>query len=285
MLITMNTVRVGAAIITALFVFALMRFVVYDYVPPEALLRKLGHSVFVTSGMRKPAMAVYGLVALLMMALFFGLVQQRWQGRRGTKGLVFGLSLGVIWSFGFFSGWAFLGTTLRAEFFNSLVDLIPLAFAGWLIGLAVGNNVVRSTHRMWKPWLAVLLVAVGFVSVHALGAWLFAGLFTSTANLFLIPMRLTQIALLTGLGLWAGVMYVMLRTGLPFKQTWARGAFFAFGVFGHSWIWFHVFFVIDLAGVLPAVLFVGLTGAAGVFVGTITYERIAFGKMAKGILS
>ena len=131
---------------------------------------------------------------------------------------------------------------------------------------------------MWKPWLAVLLVAVGFVSVHALGAWLFAGLFTATADLLLVPETLTQIVLLAGLGMWAGVMYVMLRPGLPFSKTWARVAFFAFGVFGHSWTWFHVFFVIEFAGVLPVLLVVGLLGATGVFVGAIAYERIACGR-------
>jgi len=181
--------------------------------------------------------------------------------------LVFGASLGVIWTFGFFTGWAFQGTTLRADFLNSLVDLIALAFAGWLVGVAIGRDVTTSAPRIWQPWLAVLLVAVGFVSVHALGAWLFAGLFTSTADLLLVPTTLTQIVLLAGLGLWAGVMYVMLRPGLPFNTTWARVAFFAFGVFGHCWTLFHIFLVIEFAGVLPTVLLVGLIGAAGVFAG------------------
>jgi hypothetical protein len=276
MLTIRENIRIGAAIIAGVAGLGLVRFVVFDYVPPEGLIRDLERSVFVKNGMRKPAMAVFGLVSITMMAVFFSLVQQRWPGRHSVKGLVFGASLGIIWSFGFFAGWAFLGTTLRAEFLNGVVDLIALAFAGWLIGLTVGRDVTRSTHRMWKPWLAVLLVAVGFVSVHALGARLFAGFFTATANLLLVPTTLTQIGVLSGLGLWVGVMYVMLRTGLPFNKTWSRVAFFAFGVFGHCWTLFHLFFVIEFAGVLPVGLLTGLIGATGVFVGAITYERFSY---------
>ena len=251
------------------------RFVVYDFVPPEGLIRELERSMFVTTGTRMSAITVYVVVLISMMAVFFRLVQQRWPGRRGAKGLVFGASLGIIFSFGFFTGSAFLGTTLRADFLNSLVDLIALSFAGWLIGLAIGRDVPRSDHETWKPWLAALLVTVGFVSVHALGGRLFAGLFTATADLLLVPTTFTQYALLAGLGMWAGVMYVMLRTGLPFDKSWARVAFFAFGVFGLWWTWFNVFFVIEFAGVLPTVLVLGLLGATGVFAGAFAYEGVA----------
>lgn len=276
MLTIRESMRAGAAIV-ALTGVGVARFVVYDFVPPEGLIRDLERSMFVTTGTRMSAIAVYVVVLISMMAVFFRLVQQRWPGRRGAKGLVFGASLGIIFSFGFFTGSAFLGTTLRADFLNSLVDLIALSFAGWLIGLAIGRDVTTSAPRIWQPWLAVLLVAAGFVSVHALGGRLFAGLFTSTAELLLVPETLTQILLLAGLGLWAGVMYVMLRAGLPFNSVGARAAFFAFGVFGHSWTWFNVFFVIEFAGVLPTVLVLGLLGATGVFAGAIAYERIAGG--------
>ena len=274
MLTIRESMRAGAAII-ALTGVGVARFVLYDFVSPEGLIRDLERSVFVTTGTRMSAIAVYVAVLISMMAVFFRLVQQRWPGRRGAKGLAFGASLGILWTFGFFTGSAFLGTTLRADFLHSLVDLIALAFAGWLIGLAIGRDVPRSEHETWKPWMAVLLVAAGFVSVHALGAWLFAGLFASTAVLLLMPETLTQIALLAGLGMWVGVVYVMLRPALPFNTTWARVVFFAFGVFGYWWTWFHVFFVIEFAGVLPVVLVVGLLGATGVFVGAISYERLA----------
>ena len=279
-----NVVFAGAAIILTLAGWGLVRllFPTLDYYPPESLTSDLERSWFVTTGLRKPAMAGYATVALALMAVFFNVVQQRWPGRGGVKGLAFGSSLGVVWSFGFLTGWAFLGTTLRAELMNSVVDLIPLAIAGWLVGLAVGRDFPRSEHRTPKPWLAVLLVACGFVAVHALAATLLADTVGPTSQLLLVPTTPLQIALLTGLGVWVGGMYVVLRAALPFESTWVRVALFAFGVFGHSWTWFHLFFVIEFARVLHEVLLVGFMGAVGVFAGALAYEWLA-GVRPRGI--
>ena len=270
-----DIVCVGAVIIGTLGVWGLIRllFPSLDYYPPESLTRDLERSWFVTTGVRKLAMMGYGMVTLLVMTLLFNIVQQRWPGRGGVKGLAFGASFGVVWSFGFLGGWAFLGTTLRAELLNSIVDLVPLAVAGWLIGGAIGRDVPRSEHTMSKPWLAILLVASGFVVVHSLGATFLDDLVGSASSLLFVPTNSLQIALLAGLGLWVGGMYVVLHAGLPFESTWARVAFFAFGVFGFSWTWFHLFLVIiDLAGLLHVGLLVGVLGSVGVFVGAIAYE-------------
>jgi hypothetical protein len=272
-----DIVRAGSAIIVTLAGWVLIRlaFPPLDYHPPESLVRDLGPSWFATAGIRQPVKVGYVTMALVLMALFFKVVQEHWPGRGAVKGLAFGAWLGVVWSFGFLTGWAYLGTTLRAELLNSVVDLIPLAVAGWLIGVAIGRDVPRSEHRTTKPWLATLLVAFGFVAVHTLGATLFADLVGPAFSILLVPASPLQITLLAGLGLWVGGMYVVLRAGLPFESTWTRAAFFAFGVFGYCWTWFHLFFVIEIAGVLPAVLLVGLTGAVGVFAGALAYEWLA----------
>jgi hypothetical protein len=272
-----DIVRAGAAIIVMVVGWGLVRllFPTLDYSPPESLARNLERSWFVTAGMRKPAMLGYVTVALVLMAVFLRIVRERLPGRSGVKGLAFGASIGVVWSFGFLTGWAFLGTTLSAELLNSVVDLIPLAVAGWLIGLAVGRDIPKSEHGTSKPWLAVLLVAFGFVVVHALGATLLAGLVGPTSDLLLVPTTPLQIALLAGLGIWVGGMYLVLRPGLPLRDPWARVAIFALGVFGWSWTWFHVFFVIEFAHVLHQVLLVGLLGAVGVFAGALAYEWLA----------
>ena len=269
-----DIVRAGFAIIVTLAVWVLIRlaFPALDYYPPESLVRDLGPSWFVNVGIRQPVKVGYVTVTLVLIVLFFKVLQERWPGRGAVKGLVFGTWFGVVWSFGFLTGWSFLGTTLRAELLNSVVDLIPLAVAGWLIGLAIGYDVPRSEHRTTKPWLATLLVAFGFVGVHTLGAIFFANLVGPASSILLVPTSSLQITVLAGLGIWVGGMYVVLRAGLPFESTWARAAFFAFGVFGYCWTWFHLFFVIEIAGVLPAALLVGFTGAVGVFTGAIAYE-------------
>ena len=272
-----DIVRAGSAIIVTLagWIFIRLAFPPLDYYPPESLVRDLGQSWFAAAGIRQPVKVAYVTVALVLMVLIFRAVQARWPGHGALKGLAFGAWFGGVWSLGFLTGWAFLGTTLRAELLNSIVDLVPLAVAGWLIGVAIGRDVPRSEDRKTKSWLATLLVAVGFVAVHTLGASLFDDLVGPASRLLLVPATSLQFALLAGLGVWVGGMYVVLREWLPFESTWARTAFFAFGVFGCCWTWFHLFFVIEIAGVLSAVLLVGLTGAVGVFLGSLAYEWLA----------
>ena len=272
-----DVVRAGYAIIVTLAGWVLTRlaFQSLDYYPPESLVRDLGPSWIAAAGIRQPVKVAYVTVALVVMALIFKAVQERWPGRGALKGLAFGAWFGGVWSLGFLTGWAFLGTTLRAEILNSVVDLIPLAVAGWLIGIAIGREVPRSENRKTKPWLATLLVAFGFVAIHTLGAALFAELVGPASSMLLVPASPLQIALLAVLGVWTGRMYMVLRAGLPYESTWARTAFFAFVVFGYCWTWFHLFFAIEIAGVLPAVLLVGLTGSVGVFVGVLAYEWLA----------
>ena len=170
-------VRAGSAIVVALAGWVAIRlaFPSLDYHPPRSLVDDLEPSWFANAGIRQPVKVVYVTVALVALALFFKVVQARWQGRGPVKGLALGAWVGVVWSFGFLTGWAFLGTTLRAELLNSVVDLIPLTVAGWLLGVAIGRDVPRSQHRESKPLLAALLVALGFVTVHTSAAALLAG--------------------------------------------------------------------------------------------------------------
>jgi hypothetical protein len=275
--------KMATVIIASVAVMALLRLVfpALDYFPPERLVRDLERSWFVDAGLRTPAMVVYGTVALTLMTVFFLAVQGRWAVPRPLKGLIFGCFLGVVWALGFLTGWGFLGTTLRAELLNGAIDLAGLAIAGWLIGLATAENTRAQATAIWKPWLAVALVASGFLAVHTPGGLFLATWFGRTADLFLRPSSPPQTGLLLAVGAWAGVMFVALRHALPVRNVLGRSAVFAFGIFGHSWTLFHLFFVIEFKGVLATVLLVGLTGAAGVFVGILAYESVAGSKMSR----
>ena len=264
-----------AAIIAVTVIWARLFLPAWDYYPPDQLVDTLERSWLVAAGLRELAFFVYVVVALAMMTFFFSIVQRRWALGGAMKGLLYGTSLGVIWTLGFLTGWAFLGTTLRAEFLNCLIDLIGLAAAGWAVGLVIGQDLPPAEHEVSKPWLAVVLIASGFLAAHTLGAMSFAIPFGETADLFLRPGSSLQYGILVALGVWAGLMFVMLRHALPFQSVMARSALFAFGLFGHSWMLFNLFFVIEFAGVFLTTLLTGLMGSAGVFVGIVAYEWIA----------
>jgi len=264
---------VVAAVIAIVIIWARLFHPTWDYYPPDRLVNGLERSWIVDAGLRDLAFFGYVVIALGMMTVFFSIVQRRWALGAALKGMLFGTSLGVIWAFGFLTGWAFLGTTLRAEILNCLIDLIGLAAAGWAVGLMVGQDRPPPAGDRARPWPVILFVASGFVAIHTLGAMIFAVPLGETADLLLRPGSPLQFGLLAALGAWAGLIYALLSHALPFKSVIPRSAFFAFGVFGHSWIWFHLFFVIEFADVLATTLLTGVMGSVGVFVGIAAYER------------
>ena len=241
-----------------------------DYYPPEQLLARLERSGFVTAGLRDVIVAIYAGCALVFMTVLFTIFQARWPGRGVVKGFVFGSFLSVIWAIAFLMGWGFLGMSLQAALKNGIVDWVGLAAAGSAIGLVAGTNTKGTAAAI--SWPAVSLVGLVFLVVYFIGASLFAGVFPSSTDLLRLPSRSIQFLLLLALGLWCGLMFAVLRESLPFANRWARAAFFAFGVFGHSWAWFHLFFVIEFAGVLPLVLTTGLIGAVSAFAGVVGGE-------------
>jgi len=264
-----------AAIIVIVVAYARLFHPTWDYFPPDSLVNSLERSWIVTAGVRDLAAFMYLVIAFGMMTLFFVFVQRRWALHAGTKGLLFGMSLGIIWAFGFLTGWAFLGTTLRAETLNILIDLVGLSAGGYLVGLMFGRDLPPAPRETPEPWLAVVLVASGFVAAHTLGAVFLSDLLPETAELLLRPETLLQYGLLLGLGIWAGQMFVMLRHALPVRNAVFRSAFFAFGVFGHSWTLFHLFFVIEFSEVFVTTLLTGLIGSVGIFFGIVAYELTA----------
>ena len=130
--ITGNIARVSFVIIGTIVARGLIRlnFPLLDYYPPEHLINDPERSWFVAAGLRKLAMACYATVALIVKAILFSVVQQRWLGRGSFKDFAFGASFDVVLFFGFLGSWAFLGTTPRAVLLNGVVDLAPLAVAG-----------------------------------------------------------------------------------------------------------------------------------------------------------
>ena len=208
----------------------------------------------------------------MLMAVFFAMVQPRWPGRSGWNGLIFGVLLGLLWAFCFLNSAALFGTTVGEALLNGALDLAALALGGWLIGLALGRDCPTPESGSRKPWLAILLIACGFVSAYTVGALLLHGPLGQTAILLARPATALQYATLFMVGLWAGLMYVILRPGLPLGPAWANTAFFAFGIFGHSWTLFKLYSVIEFSGVLLTVLFIGFVGALGVFIGALAYE-------------
>ena len=264
-----------AAVLAVIVVWAGLRLIpVLGYFPPELFEQTFTPSVFVQLDMKEIVFVAYLSIASILLFVFFAAFQGRLGGKRGKKGLVYGSMLGVLWSLAFLSATEFFDTSLTAEIINAVVDLLPLALAGWLAGLTLGTDRPAETEPASSNLMAIPVIGLGFVAFHSVTVLLFDDPSVALARMMFTPSGVIGFLWLAALGAWIGAMYVVLRGCLTFESIWANAGFFAIVVVGHSWIWFNMFFNILYADVLLAMISMCALDIAGVFVGVAVYEQI-----------
>ncbi len=264
-----------AAVLAALVVWLGLRLVpALGYFPPDLFEQTFEPSVFVQLGIKNIVFVSYLCIAVVLLFVFFAAFQGRLGGNRGTKGLVYGSMLGVLWSLAFLSATEFFETSLTAEIINAVVDLIPLALAGWLAGLTLGTDRPPETGSASSHLLAIPVIGLGFVAFHSVTVVLFDDPSAALARMMFTPRGLVGYLWLAALGTWIGAMYVVFRSCLTFRSIWANAGFFAVVIVGHSWFWFNMFFNILYADVLWAMVSMCALDLAGVFFGVAVYEKI-----------
>lgn len=265
----------AAAIIAVTVFWVSMRMTpLLAYYPPEPFEQTLSPSVFVQNGVRDFAFVSYLCGASILLFLIFARIQKRLSGKRSTKGLVYGTMLGVLWALAFLSAVEFHGTTLRAELINGIVDLPPLALAGWFAGLIWGTDGEPQATPVSRHALAVPVIAVAFLIGHSTTLLIFDDPLSVMGRMAFTPASPVGYIAIASIGAWIGLMYVVFRSAMPFKSTWANACLFSAIVFGHSWFWFNMFFNLLYADVLLPQVSMCLVGIIGVFFGVMAYEQV-----------
>ncbi len=265
----------AAAVLAVIVVWVGLRLIpALGYFPPALFDQTFAPSVFVQLGIKDFVFVAYLCVAVVLLFVFFAAIQRRLGGRAGANGLVYGSMLGVLWSLAFLSATEFFETSLTAEIINAVVDLVPLALAGWLAGLTLGTDKPTETEPASSHLLAIPIIGLTFVVFHSVTVLLFEDPSAAMARMMFTPNGVVGYLWLAAIGAWIGAIYVVLRGCLTFASAWANAGFFAVVVVGHSWLWFNTFFNILYADVLLAMVFMCAIDIAGVFVGAAIYEQI-----------
>ncbi|MDJ0712186.1 MAG: hypothetical protein QNJ14_17480 [Woeseiaceae bacterium] len=265
----------AAAVLAVIVVWVGMRLIpALGYFPPELFEQTFAPSVFIQLGIKNIVFVAYLCTAVVLFFVFFAVIQRRLGGRRGTKGLLYGSMLGVLWALAFLAATEFFDTSLTAETINAIVDLIPLALAGWLAGLTLGSDSPLDAEPASSHLIAIPIIALGFVAFHSVTVALFDNPSVALARMMFTPGGIIGYLWLAAIGAWIGAMYVAFRGCLDFKSIWANAGFFALVVVGHSWLWFNMFFNILYANVLLPMLSMWVLDILGVFVGVAVYEQI-----------
>ncbi len=265
----------AAAVLAAIVLWVGLRIIpALGYFPPALFEQTFAPSVFVQRGIKDFVFVAYLCLAVVLLFVFFAVVQRRLGGIGSRNGLLYGSMLGVLWSLAFLSATEFFETSLNAEIINAVVDLVPLAFAGWLAGLTLGTDGPPETKQASSHVLAIPVIGVGFVVFHSVTVVLFDDPSAAIARMMFTPRGLVGYLWLAALGAWIGAMYVVFRGCLTLRSIWANASFFAVIVVGHSWFWFNMFFNILYADVLLPMVSMWALDIVGVFAGVAVYERI-----------
>ncbi len=265
----------AAAVFAVVVVWVGLRLIpALGYFPPELFEQTFTPSIFVQLGIKELAFVAYLSIASILLFVFFAAFQGRLGGKRGRNGLIYGSMLGVLWSLAFLSSTEFFETSLTAEVINAVVDLIPLALAGWLAGLTLGTDRPPGSEPISSHLMAIPIIGLGFVAFHSVTILLFDDPSAALARMMFTPRGVVGFLWLTAFGVCIGAMYAVFHGCLTFKSVWANAAFFAVVVVGHSWIWFNTFFNLLYADVLLAMVSMCALDLAGVFVGVAVYEHI-----------
>ncbi len=265
----------AAAVLAAIVLWVGLRMIpALGYFPPALFEQTFAPSVFVQRGIKDFVFVAYLCLAVVLLFVFFVVVQRRLGGIGSRNGLLYGSMLGVLWSLAFLSATEFFDTSLNAEIINAVVDLVPLAFAGWLAGLTLGTDGPPETKQASSHVLAIPVIGVGFVVFHSVTVVLFDDPSAAIARMMFTPRGLVGYLWLAALGAWIGAMYVVFRGCLTLRSIWANASFFAVIVVGHSWFWFNMFFNILYADVLLPMVSMWALDIVGVFAGVAVYERI-----------
>lgn len=194
---------------------------------PESGPSPFPPSSFVQSGLMPIAFVIYGIIMLGALALVFVLIQGRLPGTKLMKGLTFSLAFGVLWFVYLLEPLPHGTWQLPAALYYPVVDGVTLASLGLLLGMFVAtDSKERIAVRLSPVTLGILAVPVAFLA----GRLVSYNVFHIYSSYAVRPFDTMLWAF--AIGLWAGIMYLMLRQGIKAKAPMAKAVFFGVIVFG-----------------------------------------------------
>lgn len=206
-----------------------------DFLPlPEGFV---GSLLMQRLGFATVALA-WAVLAFTGMALVFLRIERHMSGSGLSKGLRYGIVLGLVIQVAMIEGVALFGNRLTDELVVGLSDALPIVIMGALLGRFMARETPRLVETEARPSPAlnvVLLFAVVF-TLGRLGAQSL-GLIDSAISV----RPWVTLAWTVAMGATIGVFYLVLREALPSNSLVPRALAFGLGVFGVNWALFMVF--------------------------------------------
>lgn len=197
-------------------------------------------SMIVQAGLIPIGFMLFGLITFGLLAIVFVLVQDGLPGTRIKKGLVFGILFGVMWAVYLLEPLPHTeGLSLFDIFAYPLADSITILFLGLLLGRFIAtDSVADKKAHVSSSSLKLLAISVMFLMFVA-GRLLSYNIIHIYSSYSDKPFETMIWAAATGL--WIGIMYLLLESGINKESPLSRAAYFALVVFGIDYFLFNLF--------------------------------------------
>lgn len=232
----------------------------YDYPP----------SLFVQSGLLKPAAGIALLIIFFLLGVVFMFIQENLPGPKLLKGIRFGVSFGGLWLIGVIGMSIFFDSPVLHEVLGGACDCAALIILGILLGVFTAtDNVCSSDGSPMRIISAIIIISLFFILGQYAAFILMNG--TSYFNISgLDTFYWTAI-----LGLWAGVTYWLLRQGIMKEYSPVKRSFFFGGVIiGINWILFNLFVLLFVDMPFPDPFILSVLNIVSIILGMFVFERL-----------
>ncbi len=210
-------------------------------------------SVFVQTGLLPLAFTIFGLITYGLLAVVFVLIQEGLIGSRMKKGLMFGLSFGMMWALFLLEPLPHGSGTSLIEFLAyPLVDGITLVFMGVLLGRFIATDSQRQERACMSIGMISSISALAAIT----GSFL-AGRLLSYNVLHIYSSYTTRpldtMIWATAAGIWIGIMYLLLCSGNAgnagsasntAKSPVTKALYFGILIFGIDYLLFSLFLIL-----------------------------------------
>lgn len=243
---------------------------------PQSLIDTYGESIFVSNGVKLPAIIVLCSLITAFLLINFNLIKDGIHNNSLFKGLIYGSSFGILWFLGFTELIVIFDSGSFSHIESSIRDFTSLTVFGLASGMLLCKSDITIINRNPRSLMVVPFVAIMFAFFH--GAQYY---FTLEPINLRINSSSDVLWLLTT-GAWIGFMYYLFSPGIKFKNKYLGIVFFSFSVFGTNWLLYTSFYNIFLNIPLWDVVLRCFTSSTGVLIGLTAFQYL-LGKEASNI--
>jgi len=214
---------------------ALLNFVLHGLLSPltSSDVSTFTPSIFVKSNTLILAIAVWEVLAFGIFALIYLAIRDGLPGKPWVKGMSYGLSVGGLYVVGMLEMLLLAERTIYGELLMGLTDCLTFVVAGVLLGVYIDS--VSNDRPKFRSSPVVIAIALSYTVGRYIA---YSSLGISSAYL---TRPMATFAWTLGLGLWVGVMYVILQPSFRGKSHLAQAVFFGVVLFGLNWLVNHAF--------------------------------------------